>query len=124
MRRKIANAAASAGRRIGKAASRAADLNGDGIVDRNDATIAAKKAHKVGSKVADAAGALAKDVAKNDMAKDAAAGAAIGALAAMPLPIVGPAVGAAVGAIVGVTKNLRSARNPETKSSGKRQEKS
>ena len=62
--RKLANAAASAGRKIGNAASRAADLNDDGVVDRNDATIAAKKAQKVGSKAADAAGALAKDVAQ------------------------------------------------------------
>ena len=91
---------------------------------RDDATIAAKKAQKVGSKAADAAGALAREVAKNDMAKDAAAGAAIGALIAMPLPIIGPPVGAAVGAMVGVAKNLRSARNPGTKPEGKRKRKS
>ena len=107
--RRIAATTKSAGK---KAAVLVGDLNKDGNVDHEDATIAAAKAKGIASRVTKEAGTLAKAAAKHDMVRDAAAGAAIGAAVAIPVPIIGPAVGAAIGAIVGVAKNLRSASKP------------
>lgn len=107
-REKIANASRSAGSFVKDAAVLVGDLNRDGKVDREDATIAAGKATKLASATAAGAGKLGKEVLKHDMGKDAAAGAAIGAIVAVPIPIVGPVAGAAVGAIAGVIKNVRS----------------
>jgi hypothetical protein len=121
---RIAAATKSAGKKAGKAAARVSDLNKDGKVDREDAKVAGAEAKRITSKVAEGAGTLARKAAKHDMVKDAAAGAAIGAAVAIPVPIVGPAAGAAIGAMVGVTKNLRAAKNPESKAPGKKPESS
>lgn len=107
-REKIAGAARSTGSFVKGAAAFAGDLNRDGKVDREDATIAAGKARNVASATAAGARNLGKKVLQHDMGKDAAAGAAIGAAVAVPIPIVGPVAGAAVGAIAGVIKNVRS----------------
>ena len=107
---RILAATKSAGK---KAALLAGDLNDDGLVDQEDARIAAGKARGAASKVAKGAGKLAKAAAKHDMVKDAAAGAAIGAAVGIPVPVVGPVAGAAVGAIAGVARNLKKAGNRE-----------
>jgi hypothetical protein len=107
--RKIASVSKAAGKKVGRAAASASDLNKDGKVDKADAAIAAANTRRVASRAADKAGALAKKAGKHDMVRDAAAGAAIGAVVAIPVPVVGPVAGAAIGAIVGVAKNLRSA---------------
>ena len=93
--RRIATATKAAGKKLGKAAVLAGDLNKDGKVDQEDAKIAAAKAKRISSKAADKAGELAKEAAKHDMVKDAAAGAAIGAAVGIPVPIIGPMAGAA-----------------------------
>ena len=107
----IARGTKSAGKKLGKAAASASDLNKDGTVDREDAKIVAGGARRITSKAAKKAGALARKAGEHDMVKDAAAGAAIGAAVGIPIPIVGPMAGAALGAIAGVAKNLRSATN-------------
>ena len=112
--RRIATATQSAGKQLGKAAARAADLNKDGKADQEDAKIAAAKAKRITLKAADKVGALAKRASKHDMVKDAAAGAAIGAAVGIPVPVIGPVAGATVGAIAGVAKNLRSAKKSKS----------
>ena len=108
------------GKKLGKAAVLAGDLNKDGKLDQEDAKIAAAEAKRISSKAADKAGKLVKEAAKHDMVKDAAAGAAIGAAVGIPVPIIGPMAGAAIGAIAGVAKNLKSAANRGTSAPAKK----
>jgi len=110
---RIASAAKSVGKKLGKAASQAADWNDDGKVDQEDARLISAKAKQITSRAADSAGGLAKEAAKHDMVKDAAAGAAIGAAVGIPIPVIGPVAGAAIGAIAGVARNLKSAGEPK-----------
>jgi len=91
---------------VSSAATQAADLNGDGKVDTQDAKIAAEWAKDKASAVGDEASRLGKNVMQSDLGRDVAAGAAIGAAVAIPLPVVGPVAGAVVGAGLGVYKNI------------------
>lgn len=116
----IANSAAAMGRSAAGSAAEMAqstvvlvgDLNGDGMVDFEDAKIAFAWAKKTGAAAADEAGKLGKEAMRSDLAKDAAAGAAIGAVVAIPVPIIGPMAGAAIGAGLGVYKNFTKTSHP------------
>lgn len=114
-----ARARALAERAGSEAAAKAvnlADLNKDGKVNAEDASIAAERTKEFASDAADKVASLGKAAMKNDMAKDAAVGAAIGAAIAVPIPLIGPVTGAAIGAAVGVAKNLTTKRSTTTSS--------
>ena len=87
-------------------ATRVGDLNGDGVVDSEDARIATQWAKEKASAIGDEASKLGKAAVRSDLAKDAASGAAVGAVVAVPIPVIGPAFGAVVGAGLGIYKNV------------------
>lgn len=87
-------------------ATRVGDLNGDGVVDAEDARIATQWAKEKASAIGDEASKLGKAAVRSDLAKDAASGAAVGAVVAVPIPVIGPAFGAVVGAGLGIYKNV------------------
>ena len=87
-------------------ATRVGDLNGDGVVDAEDARIATQWAKEKASAIGDEASKLGKAAVRSDLAKDAASGAAVGAVVAVPIPVIGPAFGAVVGAGLGMYKNV------------------
>jgi hypothetical protein len=115
--RKFGEKAKALAKKAGKAASSkaraAADLNGDGKVDAEDARIAAKWSKDKAAAIGKGAADVAKSVLKTELGKDAAAGAAIGAAVAVPVPVVGPLAGAAIGAGVGAYRNIKKKRLPE-----------
>lgn len=102
----VINAANTAGDVASVVAIQVGDLNGDGMVDREDFKIAMEMAKGLAVSATNEAVRLGKEALKSDMVKDAAAGAAVGAAVAIPVPIIGPAAGAVVGAGIGIYKNL------------------
>jgi hypothetical protein len=82
------------------------DLNGDGVVDEEDARIAAEWTKTKASSIGNEAARLGKEAMRSDLAKEAASYAAIGAAVAVPVPVVGPLAGAAVGAGLGAYKSF------------------
>lgn len=105
---RISAAADDAAKTIAAKAHEAADLNGDGVVDEEDARIAAERAKGIASSALTEAVRMTKSAAQTDMAKKTAAGTAIGAAIAVPVPLVGPLAGAVIGGGIAAFKNLTS----------------
>ena len=98
-------------------ATRVGDLNGDGVVDAEDARIATQWAKEKASAIGDEASKLGKAAVRSDLAKDAASGAAVGAAIAIPVPVIGPAAGAVIGAGLGIYKNITKGGSTSTPTS-------